>query len=78
MMTKLRAGHAAEAVRLWLQSGLESKIPELSHEREFDAGSGPAFYPDFGRMARHRAPALEDEDDSESGSVIGTRSKKLG
>lgn len=41
MMTKLGAGHAAEAVRLWLESGLEPTI-ERRHEDD-----------ESGRAARH-------------------------
>jgi FixJ family two-component response regulator len=78
MMTKLRAGHAAEAVRLWLQSGLESKIPELPREREFDDGRGLSLYPDYNRIVRDRLPGVVDEDEGESEPEVGARSKKLG
>jgi FixJ family two-component response regulator len=78
MMTKLRAGHAAEAVRLWLQSGLESKIPEPTREREFEDGRGLPLYPDFSRIVRDRLPGVVQEDERESEPEIGARNKKLG
>jgi FixJ family two-component response regulator len=78
MMTKLRAGHSAEAVRLWLQSGLESKIPELLREHEFDDGPRLSPHADFGRMVRDRLPGVTDEDESERRPEVGARSKKLG
>jgi FixJ family two-component response regulator len=77
MMTKLGAAHAAEAVRLWLQSGLEQTIPEAPRERELEVNRGLALYPDFGRI-RGRLPAVVDEDERDSEPEIGRRSKKLG
>jgi two-component system, LuxR family, response regulator FixJ len=66
MMTKLRAGHAAEAVRLWLQSGLESKIAEPLREREPDDRPGLSLYPDFTRMVRDRFPGVADGEPDDS------------
>jgi DNA-binding CsgD family transcriptional regulator len=60
MMTKLRAGHAAEAVRLWLQSGLEAKIPEPAHEFEFEHGGRVTTHADFKRGDRDRPPEPEE------------------
>ena len=40
MMAKLRASHAAEAVRLWLQSGLETEGSELPADYEPGKGFG--------------------------------------
>lgn len=74
MMTKLRAGHSAEAVRLWLQSGLESTIPELPRETEPDADL--SFYPDFQRAVRDRLASASEED--ELANDVTTRRKKLG
>ncbi|MBO0749911.1 MAG: hypothetical protein J2O44_05730, partial [Porphyrobacter sp.] len=61
MMTKLHAGHAAEAVRIWLQSGLEVGIPEPAHEHEFDGGRGLPLHRDIARMVRARMPDVIDE-----------------
>jgi two-component system response regulator FixJ len=60
MMTKLRSVHAAEAVRLWLQSGLEVKIPEPSIERELEEVRGLSLYPDIARLIGERAPGLAE------------------
>jgi FixJ family two-component response regulator len=65
MMTKLRAGHAAEAVRLWLQSGLEAELPDLPAEREPDEGRGLSSESGFGRAVRERLPEAIDEDGGE-------------
>lgn len=75
MMTKLRAGHSAEAVRLWLQSGLESTIPELPREDE-TPDSALSFYPDFSRTVGDRLPDAIEEDERLSG--VAVRRKKLG
>lgn len=61
MMSKLRAGHAAEAVRLWLQSGLEIRVAVPSHEHGFDRDS-PSAYPGFVRMLRGRPPEAGDDE----------------
>lgn len=74
MMTKLRAGHSAEAVRLWLQSGLESTIVELPRESEPDADL--SFYPDFQRAVRDRLAGAAEEAELEND--VTTRRKKLG
>jgi two-component system response regulator FixJ len=61
MMTKLRAGHAAEAVRLWLQSGLEVEVPVLARDYEPSDERGFALYPDIARIVRERMPGVADE-----------------
>jgi len=58
MMMKLRAGHAAEAVRLWLESELEARIPESRPEYELEAGRGLSLSPDLAGMFWGRAPAV--------------------
>jgi FixJ family two-component response regulator len=69
MMNKLRAGHSAEAVRLWLQSGLEPEMAPSAELRERDDGLRLASHPDFGRRLRERFLDLGDEDDSERAVV---------
>jgi FixJ family two-component response regulator len=76
MMTKLRANHSAEAVRLWLQSGLEAKIAEVPRELEFDGSRGLSLYADFSRIVRERLPGAVDE--GEGAPEVGARRKKLG
>lgn len=66
MMNKLRANHAAEAVRLWLQSGLETRVPVPLREPEQDQP-----YPDIGRMVRQRHPEYVDEDREDAGPTAG-------
>lgn len=78
MMTKLRANHAAEAVRLWLQSDLEPQVAETPRERETDEGRGLSSYPDFGRMVRERFPGIADEDRDEGEAEAVRGKKKLG
>ena len=57
MMTKLRANHAAEAVRLWLQSGLETGMTAPLPEPD-----DPPPYEEAGRtIRRRRREALEDD-----------------
>lgn len=58
MMTKMGASHAAEAVRLWLESGLERTITRLDHAGDgtvhrLDAPGWGA--PDHGDERRRRA-----------------------
>jgi FixJ family two-component response regulator len=76
MMTKLRAGHSAEAVRLWLQSELEPNIAEPPHDREQEEGRGLSPHPDFSRMVRERLTGVVEDDDRELES--DRRDKKLG
>ena len=78
MMTKLRAGHAAEAVRLWLQSGLERTLREPWGQCEPEDGRRLSLHTDFGRMVRDRMPGVIDEDERESAPPIEPRSKKRG
>ena len=66
MMNKLRANHAAEAVRLWLQSGLETRVPVPLREPEQDQ-----LYPDIGRMVRQRHPEYVDEDRKDAARTAG-------
>jgi FixJ family two-component response regulator len=63
MMTKLRAGHAAEAVRLWLQSGLEAQVPQRPLAHEPFEERGMELYPDVVRMVRERMPDVVEEDE---------------
>jgi FixJ family two-component response regulator len=63
MMTKLRAGHAAEAVRLWLQSGLEAQVPQRPLPVEPFEERGMELYPDVVRMVRERMPDVVEEDE---------------
>jgi FixJ family two-component response regulator len=65
MMTKLRAGHAAEAVRLWLQSGLESEAPELSRRDQPDFSRSLSPRHELGRILRERLPGVIDEDEDQ-------------
>ena len=55
MMTKLRAMHSAEAVRLWLQSGLEAQVAEPQRELEMVA-QDLAHYPELVRLIREQIP----------------------
>jgi FixJ family two-component response regulator len=71
MMNKLRANHAAEAVRLWLQSGLETRLPVPLREPEQDRGFGLSPYPDIGRMDRQRHPEYLDQDRDDAGGTAG-------
>jgi FixJ family two-component response regulator len=57
MMTKLRAGHAAEAVRVWLQSGLEAGTSPAPRQPSVGVGS---HLVDLARMRREAEPAYED------------------
>jgi FixJ family two-component response regulator len=66
MMTKLRAGHAAEAVRLWLQSGLEAEVPHRPLGDEPFEERGLGLYPDVMRMVRERMPNLVEEGEREA------------
>ena len=62
MMTKLRAIHSAEAVRLWLQSGLEVHVPDPQRELEMAVAQGLAHYPELVRLIREQVPeGIEDE-----------------
>jgi len=57
MMTKMGARHAAEAVRLWLEAGLDATIEPTHHGEE----AGPVFPLDAERVAR----LLRDEEERE-------------
>jgi FixJ family two-component response regulator len=72
MMTKLGAGHAAEAVRLWLASGLESRIADAGRDPEPSEGSAPDY--DFRRMLGDGPPRIAEDD----GDEAEKRDKKLG
>jgi two-component system response regulator FixJ len=61
MMAKLRAGHAAEAVRMWLQSGLEAEVAVPAREYEPADERGFALYPDIARIGRERMPEVANE-----------------
>jgi FixJ family two-component response regulator len=63
MMTKLRAVHAAEAVRLWLQSGLETHVPDPQRELEMAVAQGLAHYPELVRLIREQIPEGSESDD---------------
>ena len=56
MMTKLRAIHSAEAVRLWLQSGLEAHVPDPQRDLEMAVAQGLAHYPELVRLTREQIP----------------------
>jgi len=58
MMAKLQAAHAAEAVRVWLQSGLEGSLPVDSARLEEDGGGRLMFQPDFVERIRKRMPGV--------------------
>jgi FixJ family two-component response regulator len=64
MMTKLRAGHAAEAVRVWLRAGLEAGAPELARQPARATGRDLALPPGFARMVREPLPDVLDEDEA--------------
>lgn len=70
MMTKLRAGHAAEAVRLWLQSGLETKDPEPPRDHDLDEGGSLSFYPEFSRLVRGHHPEAAEESRYDSADTV--------
>jgi FixJ family two-component response regulator len=63
MMTKLQAGHSAEAVRVWLQSGLEVRTTPPT--REPDTKPDLSLNSDFARMVRERVPTVLDPDDAD-------------
>jgi FixJ family two-component response regulator len=67
MMTKLRAIHSAEAVRLWLQSGLEAQVPDPQRELEMAVAQGLAHYPELVRLIREQIPEDLDEPAEASG-----------
>jgi FixJ family two-component response regulator len=67
MMTKLRAGHSAEAVRLWLESGLETTVTLSPAEEEEPSESGRLGRADFKRMIRQRIPGIAEEGEAEAG-----------
>jgi two-component system response regulator FixJ len=75
MMTKLRAVHPAEAVRLWLQSGLEEKIPEPSIVRELEEARGLSLYPDLAQIIRERVVGIVAETERPADDA---QDKKLG
>jgi DNA-binding CsgD family transcriptional regulator len=76
MMTKLRAGHAAEAVRLWLQSGLEADVPEGARDYAPFEDRGLGLYPDVVRMVRERMPDVVDDDDETAHEPRGARTRR--
>jgi FixJ family two-component response regulator len=71
MMTKLGAGHAAEAVRLWLESGLESRIADASRDLARDELIAPDY--DFRRILDEGPRGIGEDDDKPE-----KRNKKLG
>lgn len=66
MMSKLRAVHPAEAVRLWLQSRLEEKIPEPSMARQLAEARGLSLFPEVAHIIRERLSGQADPDKSEA------------
>lgn len=73
MMAKLRASHAAEAVRLWLEAGLETRRPPPFERRESAAGLGVMPYHDLVQKVRERMPEVVGEED---GHVDESRQKR--
>ena len=78
MMTKLQAAHAAEAVRVWLQSELESTVRADVVEPEAAGGRGLMLQPDFVEMIKRRMPEVvieadADADGSEASDAATTR-----
>ncbi len=73
MMTKLHAGHAAEAVRIWLQSGLETTVASAAGESGVDEGPGLSLRRDVAGMVRERMPDVVEEDEPESGEDRDTK-----
>jgi FixJ family two-component response regulator len=71
MMTKLGAGHAAEAVRLWLESRLESRIADASRDLARDERIAPDY--DFRRILDEGPRGIGEDDDK-----LEKRNKKLG
>jgi len=61
MMTKLRSGHSSEAVRTWLEAGLEPIVAPAVGERWADEDLR-APLSDVVRLARHRASAAAHEE----------------
>lgn len=78
MMTKLQAAHAAEAVRVWLQSELESTVREGVIEPEAAGRRGLMLQPNFVEMIKQRMPdvVIEAEggaDDKEAAATATPR-----
>jgi FixJ family two-component response regulator len=77
MMTKLRAGHAAEAVRLWLQSGLETKVPAPPRDYDLDEGGGLSLNPELARLLRSNPPERAEEERDDSEDAAGKQAAEL-
>jgi two-component system response regulator FixJ len=79
MMTKLRAGHAAEAVRLWLQSGLEAEVPDAARDYPPFEDRGLGVHPDIVRMVRERmTDILQDDEGHAAGEPSEERPRRAG
>lgn len=77
MMTKLRAGHAAEAVRLWLQSGFEGELPLPPRELEPDERD-LVYHPRFAPSALEPQANEEGEARRNGEPLPGTMARRAG
>ena len=75
MMNKLRAGHAAEAVRVWLEAGLEATVPGAIDEYGHDEGSRLSLQRDIVHIVRQRMPDLLLEDERQAADETGGKKK---
>jgi len=79
MMTKLHAGHSAEAVRIWLESALEATISISAEAASADDDGGLALQPDLARRIRQRMPEIASHDEADESddrrTKKGTRSR---
>ncbi|HEY7806061.1 MAG TPA: LuxR C-terminal-related transcriptional regulator [Croceibacterium sp.] len=83
MMTKLRAGHSAEAVRIWLEAELEITVAAALDEPSVGESSALALQPDIARMVRERSVAMvkgevEDDDGRRTKESPGSRRARSG
>lgn len=65
MMTKLRASHAAEAVRIWLEAKLKATVVPSDEEQWREEGRALALQPDFARLVRQQIHEVMDEGELE-------------
>jgi FixJ family two-component response regulator len=76
MMTKLRAEHSSEAVRIWLEAELEPTVSLSLEDRRSEEDRALATTPDFVRMIRQRMPDVVEEFDGNEDSVEETRASR--
>jgi FixJ family two-component response regulator len=73
MMAKLHAAHAAEAVRLWLQSGLEEESPGSAPEHEPDEGFGAWLDAGLGPQGASSSGGADEDDDERNLTARDTK-----